>query len=231
MPATSGMLTWGGPLETCTVTTSPLVIGLPAPGDWPMIVPCAALLDTVCCCSWYPPDCASPCAAENCWPTKFGSGGPALTVMPTGLACGQEVPATGLVLITTPTGMVSDAAVVTDPGVRPAFFSSAWAAASVSPVTCGTPIMTGPVDSMSVTVAPRLALVPLPGSVAATSPLATVLLCSPWPTFTVKPRFCSSERAVPTAMPVTWGTVANCPSVTHQATRPMITAAAMPRLR
>ena len=141
------------------------------------------------------------------------------------------LPATGLVLITTPTGMVFDAAVITGPGVRPAFRSSASAAASVSPVTCGTPIMIGPVDSMIVTVVPRLALLPIPGSVAATSPLATVLLCSPGPAFTVKPRFCSSAVAVPAAIPFTWGTVTNCPSVTHQAIRPMISAAAMPRPR
>src|ERR1700744_164310 len=99
------------------------------PGGW--------VLATDCCCSWNPADWAWPWADENCWPTKLGSGGPALTVIPTGLDCGQEVPATGFVLITMPRPMVDDAAEVTGPGVRPALRSSASAAASVRPVTCG----------------------------------------------------------------------------------------------
>ena len=214
------------------MTTSPGVIGAPGAGDWLVMVPCGwVLLASGTCCSWYPPDCAWPWASWNCWPTKSGSGGPALTAIPTGLVCGQEVPATGVVLTTMPAPMVADAVSVTAPGVRPAFLSAASAAAWLRPVTCGTLIMTGPVDTMMVTTAPRLALEPMAGSVAMTSPFAMTLSCLAGPSFTAKPRFCSSVRAVLAAIARTWGTVTYCPSVTHQAIRPTITTTARARAR
>src|SRR5260370_33385618 len=109
-------------------------------------------------------------------PTKSGSGGPALTVMLTGLGCGQEVPATGFVLITMPGGMVDDPAVVTAPGVRPAFLSAASAAGSGWPVACGTPIMTGPEDAEMGTNAPREARAAIDGSGRVASALGMALL-------------------------------------------------------
>ncbi len=89
--------------------------------------------------------------------------------------------------------------------------------------------MTGPVDTMMVTMAPRLALVPIAGSVRRTSPFGMALSCWLGPSFTAKPRFCSSVRAVPTAIARTAGTVTYCPAVTHQVIRAMIRAA--PRAR
>src|SRR5260370_32930975 len=162
-------------------------------------------------------------------PTKSGSGGPALTVMLTGLGWGREVPATGFVLITRRGGMVDDPAVGTAPGARPAFLSAAWAGASGWPVTCGTPIMTGPEDAKMVTTAPREALAPIAGSVRTTSPFGIALLCWLGPIFTAKPRFCSSGRAVLTAIARTGGTGTDCPDVAHQVLRPVIRAA--PRAR
>src|SRR5258707_521689 len=169
-----------------------------------------------------------------------------VTVLPLGAWQEGEVPVTssptrtclswtwnqdcaGSVLITMPGGMVDDPAVVTAPGVRPAFLSAASAAASGWPVTCGTPIMTGPEDAKMVTTAPREALAPIAGSVRTTSPFGIALLCWLGPIFTAKPRFCSSVRAVLTAIARTGGTVTYCPDVTHQVIRPMIRAA--PRAR
>src|SRR5260221_3148477 len=90
--------------------------------------------------------------------------------MATGRGCGHEVPATGFVLITVPAPMVVDAAVVTGPGVRPAFLIAAPAAACGWPVTCGMPIMTGPGGPLVVTTAPRPALTPNAGPVPLTPP-------------------------------------------------------------
>src|SRR5258708_5080538 len=142
--------------------------------------------------------------------------------MATGLGCGQEGPATRFVLIPMPAGIVDDPAVVTPPGVRPAFLSASCAAAWDRPVTCGTLIMTGPVDAMMVTTAPRLALAPIAGSVRMTSPGGTALSCRLGPIFTAKPRVCSSVRAVLTAIARTRGTGTYCPAVTHQVIRAMI---------
>ncbi len=129
-----------------------------------------------------------------------------------------------------PAGMVDDAADVTVPGIRPAFLSSAWAWDSGTPVTCGTPTMTGPMDSRRVTVLPFLALEPIAGSVATTSPFGR-LLCRPGPTCTVKPRFCSSAWAVAAAIPCTAGTLEYCPAVTHQVITPMTTTTPTVRAR
>src|SRR5260221_7049615 len=117
--------------------------------------------------------------------------------MATGRGCGHEVPATGFVLITVPAAMVVDGTVLTGPGVRPAFLIAATAAACGWPVTCGMLIMTGPVDAMMVTTAPRPALTPIAGLVRMTSPFGMALLCRLRPILTPKPRFCSSRPAGP----------------------------------
>ena len=72
---------------------------------------------------------------------------------------------------------------------------------------------------------------PMTGLVRITSPCVTSLLRTPWPMRTVKPRFCSSSRAVAFAIPATGGIVLNRPVVIHQVTRPttMTTASAPAR--
>src|ERR1700733_9991141 len=127
------------------VTTSPLVTGVFGAGDCLVIVPAGWVLlaGAGCWFSEMPFACAHVCTAACCWPTKFGSGGPALTVIATRFACGHEVSGPGFVLITTPAAIVPDTWLVTLPGVSPACFSAACAAASVCPLTCGTEIMRG----------------------------------------------------------------------------------------
>src|SRR5262249_41739251 len=102
-PTTLGMLTMGGPGEVWIVMTSPLVNALPGGADclttrltgWSLRLAVTSLSFT-------------PLAAAHCsttalpWPTKLGSGGPALSMMDTGLGCGQDVPATESVEMTIP---------------------------------------------------------------------------------------------------------------------------------
>src|SRR5579863_10619054 len=101
------------------------------PGVCLVIVPCGAVLlgGPGCSLIEIPFAAAHCCAALTCWPTKFGSGGPALTMILTGCGCGVDVPAAGSVLITTPAAMVADGWLMTCPGVSPACRSAACAAA------------------------------------------------------------------------------------------------------
>src|ERR1700729_3748267 len=154
------------------VTPSPLVTGVFGAGDCLVIVPAGWVLlaGAGCWFSEMPFVVAHDCTAACCWPTKFGSGGPALTVSATGLLCGHEAPAAGFVLITTPAAIVPDTCLVTLPGVSPAVRSAACAAASVCPLTCGTEIMRGPADGISSTVLPLRTRAEAEGVVLTTSP-------------------------------------------------------------
>src|SRR5579875_790764 len=200
------------------VTTSPLVTGVFAAGDCLVTAPCGWVLLAAAGCSFseIPLACAQAWTADCCCPTKFGSGGPALTTMATGLFCGQEVFAPGLVLITTPTAMVADTWLVTLPGVSPACLSADWALASGWPLTCGTEIIFGPADGNSSTVLPLRTRLDAPGVVATTSPLAMLLSTLAGPVVTLKPMFRSSVRAELTLSPVTLGTWAYRPASCHQ---------------
>src|SRR3984957_1408698 len=134
-----------------------------------MIVPAGSLPLASCCgLMLYPPWAAVAWAALTCWLAKLGSGGPALTVRPTGLVLGHSVPATGLVLMTTPAAIVVEVTWVAARGVSPFCRSSAWAWASGTPVTGGTWMRTGPRDRMKVTVEPSLAVAPPRGTVRMT---------------------------------------------------------------
>src|SRR5437588_11412988 len=137
-PSTFGMLTIGGPGENSIVMTWPLVNALPGATDclttvltgWSLCLACTSLSFT--------PLAAAHCSATDLsWPTKLGSGGPALSTMDTGLGCGQEVPAAGSVDMTMPAAIVVDVTVLTFPGIRPACLIAACASVSVCPVTCG----------------------------------------------------------------------------------------------
>src|SRR5579875_1366516 len=199
------------------VTTSPLVTGVFGAGDWRVIVPCGCvLLAAGCSFSETPLADAHDCAAACCWPTKLGSGGPALTTIRTGSGCGCEAPVPGVVLITMPTAIVADTWFVTAPGVSPAFRSAACACASVRPLTCGTPISFGPADGISSIVAPLRTRDEVAGTVAITSPLATLLSSWAVPVRTVKPMPRSSDPAAATLSPPTPGTRVYRPSVCHQ---------------
>src|SRR6516225_5999546 len=111
------------------------------------------------------------------WPTRLGSAIPATTFTYTGLVCGQRVPAAGVVpsiapicgLLATPTCLGVELT------VRPAWRSaaSAWATLSVAGMA-GTLIIRGPLDTVSVIVAPGSAWPD--GEVLITSPVRTVLL-------------------------------------------------------
>src|SRR5215470_9453500 len=103
------------------VMTSPLVKALPGAADclttvstgWPL---CAAATSLSC----TPLAPAHASATPFCWPTKLGTGGPALRTMATGLGCGQDVPAFGWVEMTIPAAIVVDVTIRTLPGTRPA---------------------------------------------------------------------------------------------------------------
>src|SRR5262249_16825926 len=120
-PSTLGTSTMGGPAETVTVMTWPLVNALPGGSDWPVTVPAgASLLIVVRTSSDTPLAHAHPWAASCGCPTRLGIGGPALTTSRTGCGCGHMTPAAGVVLTTMPAAMVLDASLVTGPGVSPA---------------------------------------------------------------------------------------------------------------
>src|SRR5215831_4753541 len=97
-------------------------------------------------------------------PTKFGNGGPSLTTTCTGLFCGQDVPATGYVAITTPDAMVAEACGVAVAGISPAALRAWSACVTGCPVTCGTVFMIGPSEAMTVTLPPCRMLAPAAGS-------------------------------------------------------------------
>src|ERR1700722_1904798 len=63
----------------------------------------------------------------------------------------------------------------TPPGVRPAASSAFVAWLTVSPLTLGTVVVGGPVDTVTVTAEPKGAAAPLAGVVEITSPAATVV--------------------------------------------------------
>src|SRR6266566_5366112 len=175
-PSTLGMSTIGGPGEISIVMTSPLVNALPGATDclttvltgWSL---CAAGTSF----SFTPLAPAHCSATDLSWPTKLGSGGPALSTMDTGLGCGQDVPAVGSVEMTIPTAIVVDVTVLTFPGTRPACLIAACASLSGCPVTCGMSIMCGPADTTRPTRPPRAIRDPFAGLVRMTRPLATVL--------------------------------------------------------
>src|SRR5260370_16842043 len=137
------------------VITWPWVKGPPGAGDcWVIVFGGWLLLASGTSFSETPFCCAHCSATDFCWPTKLGTGGPALTAIATGLGCGQEVPAAGFVLITTPAGIVAEVSLLTGPGTSPACLSAVCAAASRPPVTCGTAIIFRPPDPISATVPP-----------------------------------------------------------------------------
>src|SRR5258708_21980804 len=95
-PSTLGMLTIGGPGEIVIVMTSPLVNALPGGADclttmltgWSLCAAGTSLSLT--------PLAAVHCSATDLsWPTKLGSGGPALSTMDTGLGWRQGPAARG----------------------------------------------------------------------------------------------------------------------------------------
>src|SRR5260370_865732 len=176
--------------------------------------------------------CGAHCwATDFCWPTKLGTGGPALTAIATGLGCGQEVPAAGFVLITTPAGIVAEVSLLTVPGTSPACLSAVCAAASVPPVTCGTEIMCGPLDTMSATVAPVVTRDPIAGTVPTTSPLGTPLSRTAVPALTWKPSLRNSVLAVAATSPPSSGALVYLPTACHHTTVPRRTMASTPAAR
>ncbi len=143
----------------------------------------------------------------------------------TGCGCRCDAPAPGLVLITTPAGIVADSWLATLPGVSPAWRSAASAAASGWPLTCGTAIIRGPADGISSTMPPLCTRAPAAGTVAITSPLARPLSSRAVPVLTVKPAPRSSARAAVTVSRATRGTCAYRPASCHQASPPISPAA------
>src|SRR6202049_1268670 len=138
IPFTLGTPTVCGPFEMLMVITWPGVKAPPGAGDCWVIVPCGwVLLASATSFSETRFCCAHCSATDFCWPTKLGTGGPALTAIATGLGCGQEVPAAGFVLITIPAGIVAEVSLLTGPGTSPAFLSAVCAAACVPPGTGG----------------------------------------------------------------------------------------------
>src|ERR1700722_18883246 len=126
--------------------------------------------------------------------------------LPTRWFLGHAVPATGLVLIPTPAGIVVEASPLGWPGIRPLAGRGASAWAIGWPVTGGTSIRTGPSETTMVTVPPCLILAPGAGLGLSPCPVGT-LLCWPGPRCTWKCRFFSSEVATWAFSPVTLGVV------------------------
>src|SRR6185312_12004046 len=176
----------------------------------------------------------TPLAAAHCsatdlsWPTKLGSGGPALSTMDTGLGCGQELPAVGSVEMTIPAAIVVDVTVLTFPGVRPACLIAACAAVSVCPVTCGMLIMCGPADTTRSTRPPRAIRDPFAGLVLMTRPLATPLSSTVVVLPGVRPTSRRSAWAVAAETPMTLGTIVYRPSNIHQPSKPNTSTTARP---
>src|SRR5262249_16872821 len=170
---------------------------------------------------------AAHCSATVfCWPTKLGSGGPALSTIVTGLGCGQEGPAPGLVGMTIPAGVLGEGTVFTLPGARPAGLIAPCASVSFCPVTCGMPIMCGPAETMRLTWPPRAIRDPFAGMVRMTRPLATRLSSTVLVVPGVRPALRRSAWAVAAETPVTFGTIVYRPSNSHQPSRPKTTSTA-----
>ncbi len=100
--------------------------------------------------------------------------------------------------------------------------------ASGLPVTWGTAIMCGPLETMSSTVPPLLTREPMAGLVPMTLPLATRALNWGVPIFAVRPSLRTSSRAVLAVRPPTEGTVVYLPADCHQTSRPIRSTAARP---
>src|SRR5690242_20219128 len=162
-------------------------------------------------------------------PTRLGSASPATTFTATGLFSGQEVPAGGVVpagapicgLLATPTGLVVAAT------VSPALRSSAWACATLSPWgICGTVIIRGPWETVSMIVAPGSARPD--GDVLITSPFGTLSLMTDGPVRTWKPAWCSARVASAAVSLPTAGTEVYRPEVTYQPPPPSATRSSAP---
>ena len=101
------------------------------------------------------------------------------TLNETAVPCATDVPAAGVVLITSPAGTVVLWLFVTPPAVRPAAVTAALAFAVVMPDTLGTVTMTtgwGPWDTVRFTAVPVATAAPAAGDELITLPDATVLL-------------------------------------------------------
>src|ERR1700761_5969123 len=230
MLVTSGILTWGGPLETNTVTVSFWVIGGLAPGVCLVIVPCGwSLLASCWTFSWIPFWPAHCWMADTFWPTKLGSGGPSLTEIATGLVCGQRSPAAGEVLITMPASTEDEATLCTWPTVSPACRSACLASDSCWPLMSGTLSSRGPDDGTRVTIAPLCSLLPAVGGVRTPSPAGTVLLVTAPASWTAKPSCRSCSRAWLSVRPATAGTLVSARWVNHQPPAPAAASNSTPR--
>src|SRR5579859_1180035 len=231
-PSTLGIWAIGGPGENWMVMTSPLVNALPGGADCFTTVPagwslCAAVTSLS-----FTPLAAAHCSATAfCWPTKLGTGGPALSTIFTGLGCGQDVPAPGSVAMTIPAAIVAEVTVFTLPGTSLAFLIAACAPDRLSPVTCGMLIMCGPADTMRLTLPPREIRDPLAGMVRMTRPLATLLSCRVLVGPGLRPTLRRSARAVAAKTPVTFGTIVYRPWNIHQPSRPNTSSTARPAAR
>ena len=202
------MATSGGPDDTPIVTVSLSLIGVPGTGDCRVMMPCGCELLLSCWTLSVMPFCAAHCWMLCwSWPTKLGSGGPSLTVMTTGVVCGWDSPAAGLVLITIPSSTEDDGTLRTRPGVRPTLRSACSASLSCWPDTSGTLIIRGPADGMRVMADPLRIRPPAAGTVRATVPALALLSGTAVPIRTVKPSARSVLTAAPSVMPATAGTV------------------------
>src|SRR5580658_6823074 len=211
------MGTSAGPDDTSTVTVSPWWYAEPAAGCCPTIVPCAAVLLEVCGVSRFTPCALAHCSAACTFiPKKLGSGGLAATRIATGFVCGHVVPATGLVPSTVPTGAVEPT--FCSLLIRCARASAACACASVSFFTTGTMEVNGPAETRSETADPFAAR---PAGLAPTTePSGNTLLCTGVCPRTVKPLAFRAAVAVATESPLTEGTCAYRPVVSHQPPTP-----------
>src|SRR5579863_6968509 len=206
-----------GPVETFTTMVSPCWYSELAFGSCPVIVPCGCwLFWSGCCCR------LAPCAEAHCWatstvcPTKSGTGRPSATSMATGLVCGHDVPAPGLVPRTVPTGWPDPTRSMLK--VRWTRCRAACAAGSLSPFTLGTTEVNGPEETRMVTAEPFAARPD--GLVPTTVPFWMLLLCTWDSSATLKPCAVSTAVAWVTESLVTTGIEAYRPEVSHQPPSP-----------
>src|ERR1700760_523181 len=141
------------------------------------------------------------------WPTKLGSGGPALTEIATGFGCGHDSPAAGVVLSTMPASTEDEATLWPWPTVIPALRRACSASDSCWPLMSGTLIVFGPADGTSVTIACLCTFEPIAGSVRMTDPALTALLLTALASRTVNPSARSSLTAALSVRPATDGTL------------------------
>src|ERR1700744_6275143 len=153
------------------------------------------------------------------WPTKLGSGGPALTWIATGFGCGHDSPAAGGGAATVPASADDEATLRTEPTVSPALRSACSASASCWPLMSGTLIVFGPADGTSGTVEFFRTFGPIAGSGRRMDPALTVLLLTAVVPRTVNPSARSSWTAALSVRPATDGTLA-WSMVNHQPPTP-----------